>query len=319
MTLALPSPNPALPDFPNPYFQDNSFVRGDQQRANNGFVWANLEYLMDAITASVKLSKEISKEIGEPFFWQEYKVPTIWNPATPETYFPAICLDTIDGSTSISATNYPDLVPWLRSRRAVYAQGTASEVNQFTVTVSGTTVTMPDTPAGNAMIRNLAEDNLFVGSYAEYRTANLDGTDYRISASINPVTRQFEIPSAPGNGTYTLIIYTNRIVGSTTTARLYRADGLVLASANDPDQEYVAGLFSRDRFQGHRMNLPNFVPNDTTSGATTGLGIIGTSQISTTGDPVTDNLGNGTPRTGKTTRENRLNGHIYLWARRYTP
>jgi hypothetical protein len=49
--LTLPSPNPGLPSFPNPYFQDNSFVRGDQQRANNGFIWNNLEYLANNLTA----------------------------------------------------------------------------------------------------------------------------------------------------------------------------------------------------------------------------------------------------------------------------
>jgi hypothetical protein len=48
--MTLPNPNPALPDYPNPYFQDNSFVRGDNQRANNGFIWGNLEDLDDRVT-----------------------------------------------------------------------------------------------------------------------------------------------------------------------------------------------------------------------------------------------------------------------------
>ena len=43
--MTLPFPNPADPSYPNPYFQDNSFVRGDQARGNNQFIFADLTYL----------------------------------------------------------------------------------------------------------------------------------------------------------------------------------------------------------------------------------------------------------------------------------
>lgn len=44
--MALPFPtDPATPSLPNPYFQDNGFVRGDQQRSNNSQIWADLAYL----------------------------------------------------------------------------------------------------------------------------------------------------------------------------------------------------------------------------------------------------------------------------------
>lgn len=43
--MSLPNSDPSLPSNPAPLFQDNSFVRGDQQRANNQAIWGNLEYL----------------------------------------------------------------------------------------------------------------------------------------------------------------------------------------------------------------------------------------------------------------------------------
>lgn len=46
----LPYPtDPALPSNPNPYFQDDGFVRGDQQRANNAQIWADLLDLDDRV------------------------------------------------------------------------------------------------------------------------------------------------------------------------------------------------------------------------------------------------------------------------------
>ena len=44
--MALPYPqDPAAPSAPNPYFQDNSFVRGDQSRSWSAQAWANMEDL----------------------------------------------------------------------------------------------------------------------------------------------------------------------------------------------------------------------------------------------------------------------------------
>jgi len=43
--MSLPNTDPSLSSNPAPLFQDNSFVRGDQMRANNQSIWGNLEYL----------------------------------------------------------------------------------------------------------------------------------------------------------------------------------------------------------------------------------------------------------------------------------
>lgn len=45
--MALPQDDPSLPSNPAPLFSDTDAVRGDHQRANNQYIWENLEYLND--------------------------------------------------------------------------------------------------------------------------------------------------------------------------------------------------------------------------------------------------------------------------------
>lgn len=48
--MALPFPlDPSDPARPNPYFQDDGFIRGDQARSNNHQTWENLKYVHDRI------------------------------------------------------------------------------------------------------------------------------------------------------------------------------------------------------------------------------------------------------------------------------
>jgi hypothetical protein len=269
-----------------------------------------------------KISREESRLVGEPFYLLEHKPPAIFDPNNIDAYFPAICLDSINGNLTLDVANYPDLVPWLRLRRAIFGAGTGSEASEITVTVSGSTVTFPNTALGNAMILALAEDNLFVGSFTNYRTLNVAGADFPIAGSINPIARTLVVTGTPASGSQTAIIYTNRITGSTTTARLYKADGVALASANDTDQTLISNLFTRDAMQGHWHNT--YYQNGTPGAGNTYYAVAQVSSSSLLKTPVngetqspTSDGTNGTPRTTKTTRNRSLNGHLYLWARRY--
>ena len=53
MSYTLPNGDPALPNVPNPYFQDNAADRGDQKRNNNSLIWGNLQYIIDSLNALI--------------------------------------------------------------------------------------------------------------------------------------------------------------------------------------------------------------------------------------------------------------------------
>ena len=50
--MTLPYDDPAALSFPTPYFQDNTFVRGDYMRSNNQKIWGNLESLDGRVTVN---------------------------------------------------------------------------------------------------------------------------------------------------------------------------------------------------------------------------------------------------------------------------
>lgn len=265
------------------------------------------------LASIIGLAKSYGKEVGELFFLPDEKAVAAFDKDDPDAFFPAVRLD--DATKTLAAANYPLLVPFLRGLKAK-----AGGVTDFSVSVSGSNVTFPNDMAGLAMIAALAEDKEFHGSFTDYRAINVNGTDYPI-AGITAGSRIVTVTGTPTTGAQTGIIYPYRISGSTTTARLCKADGLVLASDNTTER--VAGLRTRDRMQGH-FHVPygsdagfwDYV----TSGANNATGgvILSLLNRTTTGVPVTDGT-NGTPRTGLTTRERSLGGYLYMWARSYVP
>lgn len=278
----------------------------------------SLKYLTKAIE---KFAKENSKCVGELFYLDHVKTSNAYDVAEDvEEYFPAICLSAIAGTQVISATNWPLLVPHLRTKMLAYQSGKGSEVDNWSVTVSGSDITFPDIASANAMLASLLEDQLFHGGYTNWRTVNIDGTDYEITG-INIGTRVVTVTGSPTTGSQTARFYENRIAGSTTTARLFAASGVSLVSPNDSNDELVPGLRVRNRFQGHTF----YVHGNGSSGAT------GTAE--NIAEAVSDNDGvtwtategltsvqtdgtNGTPRTGPTTRPDQMAGHLYIWGKK---
>jgi len=67
--MALPQDDPSLPSNPSPIFSDTDAVRGDHQRANNQYIWENLEYLdakdLDDIADGVTYGKTTLTQIGQ--------------------------------------------------------------------------------------------------------------------------------------------------------------------------------------------------------------------------------------------------------------
>lgn len=273
----------------------------------------SLKYLRKAIE---KYAKENSKVVGELFYLDTVKTANAYDVgADVEEYFPAICLSAIAGTQVISETNWPLLVPHLRGKLLAYQSGKGSEVDNWSVTVSGSDITFPDIASANAMLASLLEDQLFHGGYTNWRTVNIDGSDYAIT-NINIGTRVLTVTGTPTTGAQTARFYENRIAGSTTTARLYAMNGVSLVTPNDSNDELVPGLRVRNRSQGHRHDTPRRNTTTAAAGANFSVWGGGGSQDNIL-DPITDGV-NGTPRTGPTTRPDQSVGHLYIWGKKVT-
>jgi hypothetical protein len=279
-----------------------------------------------------KAIKERGREVGELFTLLDRKTPVAFGAGTEDTYFPAKCLTDIASYEDVSETNWPDLVPKLRSILIAYNQGLPSEINSPAVTnwaisANVATLTFESAAYVTAMLSALAEDATAHGSFTNWRTVtlasaigNITAGTYAITA-INPASRTvsfaFTAANASGSVTATVQFFAHRVAGSITTARLFSARGLTMHGANDDNLYFMAsGLRRRGFMQGHRHNPlsgTNFVMAVGASGYTLGGSGAGGA---TTGDPTTDGT-NGTPRVGKETHGPAITAHIYIHGGRY--
>lgn len=252
-------------------------------------------------------SKLYRHEIGEYFYMQSRKATTAWAPATPTTFFPAVEVTT--AAQVFDVANYPDYVPYLRAI-GIEVGG----VSTFAGTAAASVITLDNNATNLALLAALAEDTLFHGGYTDWRTVTWDGTDYAIT-NVDAVARTITVTGTPTAGAGTAIFYSYRIAGSTTTARLHKADGLVLATAGASGR--VAGLRTRDQLQGHWHNYDNYGAGGAALYLTTptanGQPGVGTAHIK---NPITDGT-NGAPRTGANTKDRSLAGYLYVHVGRY--
>ena len=260
-----------------------------------------------------------SKNIGEYFFLEENKNPSAFVLATPDNFFPAINLSKININSDITTANYPLLVPYLRALKLKYLDGTGSEVNSWTASVSGSNITMPTSTSSDAILASLAEDVLVHGGYTNYRSITVNSVEFPIT-NINTATRVITVTGTPSAGSQTVEFYNYRITGSSTSARLFEIKGRSFIAPNDSSGRHQNGLRVRDRYQGHYhspLNASNFVVAGGAGlpSASTGSGTSWGGKAST-GSSVSDGV-NGTPRTGSTTHGEGISAHIYIWARSY--
>lgn len=208
--MILPYPNdPASLSQPNPLFNDNAFVRGDQFRLNNQRAWANMNYLLDTLA----LMPNNRKELGETFFLNDLREAS--------SDFPAICLARDNatiwktgnplGSGNIPG-NFPDLVDYLRAIPIRY-NPFASNDTEFLILsweYTGTTITITftyTTPKGtkeSKVVRSLHEDafvhnlNDTIGfDYSAFEPV----TDWRTITLVDPLrddSNNIQVPT----GTY---------------------------------------------------------------------------------------------------------------------
>lgn len=285
------------------------------------------------------------KHVGELFFLDTVKDAVEFDKDDPETFFPAKCLDAVEGYEDLDVTNWPDLVPHLRAKVLTYFDGITGEKSSLDVTgwaiaSNVATLTFANTTAENAILAALTEDQLIHGSYSNWRSITLPSAigditagEYAITdvdAASRTIDFAFTASNNSGSGSFTVNFYENRIPGSTTTARLYEATARTLVSANDADGEEIAGLRRRDRFQAFQIGAE--ISATTYYGLLAGSG----SQCDSSASPgnavpryrsaeqgnaamliAQDDGTNGTPRTGATTDPRMLVAHVYIHGRSY--
>ena len=286
---------------------------------------------------------KMGKPLGELYFLDSLKLPVAFDKTNPELFFPGKCLDTIDIFEDIDVANWPDFVPHLRTKKLTYNEGitgakSAFDVTDWDITSNVATLTFANTTAELAILAALLEDNLVHSSYTDWRSITLASVigdisagEYAITnvdASLRQITFAFTSGNNSGSGSFTSEFYTNRVPGSSTTARLYEATARTLVSANDDDGENINGLRRRDKSQGHRRRIQGVESgldvnkfcrdNGALSGGSGGIGFGGFNaglQI-VTSDYITDGI-NGSPRTGKTTDPRSLGAHLYVHGKSY--
>lgn len=257
-------------------------------------------------------------DVGEPVFNILLK--------TASATFPAVRID--DGDHDIAAANWPELVPALRAE-----QMSVTGVSSFTGTVSGSTLTLATSTAGDALLADLVEDAKVHGgdveteNYTNGRSINIAGTDYAITA-INGGTRAVSVSGSPPTGSQTVLFFPHRIAGSTTTARLFRTSARSIVSGGDAAGTILPGLRRRD--YGQRIT-GSFGPSDRgfsvsptdipVSGAITrkianAQRIDGGAGSTTTGFDF-DSALSPNARAGDRTEPRALGAYLYIWGGRY--
>lgn len=286
----------------------------------------------NVLKSIIKIAKEQGKEIGEHFFLDSYKAPAEFDPTDTDTaqlYFPSLCLSTIDIQTTISTTNWALLVPHLRALKLTYLEELTGEVSAFACGVSGSTVTLDNTTANNKLLLALAKWVLSHGSYTNWITLTIGGTEYPIT-NINTTTRAITVTGSPASSS-TVEFYPHRIAASTTTARVFAVTGKSLISANDVAGLFIGGVSMLGYMQGVRFSAgiafgssdDSFVYGNTTDDIPgVSNGVIASRAAGTanrqplTSLPRTDGT-NGTPRTSSETHSPSSVKHLYIFGRTY--
>lgn len=289
----------------------------------------------------------MGKPLGELFFLNKLKLPVAFDKTNPTLFFPAKCLDTIDIFEDIDVVNWPDMVPDLRTMKLTYNEGitgakSAFDVTDWDITSNVATLTFANTTAELAILAAVLEDNLVHGSYTDWRSITLASVigdisagEYAITnvdASLRQITFAFTAGNNSGAGSFTSEFYTNRVPGSSTTARLYEATARTLVSANDGGGENINGLRRRDRmelitgqvtFVGDNDNSVRMLTNeggaitvgDKSTGRQIDAALLDTG-ISNNGSSIGFDSSLET-RTGSTTDPRSMIGHLYVHAKSY--
>lgn len=252
-------------------------------------------------------------------------IETAYEKTVSET-FPAVPL--YDSDHTVSESNYPILVPELRAAVASVTLTAGTVVTSIDVNATAGSILSSVNSAFTIIAAAIVEEYAVQGAYDIAVT--IGGTEYAITSASSTLT----ISGTIATGATTMSVCPHRIVGSDTTAKVFKDSGR--AALSHDGKTYLAGFRRRDRMQGHTHGefmtsgdgngADEYTSNDGTGGGPSVSGKRYTSGSTTpntgtqllTGSPYTDGT-NGTPRTGATTDPNSNVVYRWLWAQEYAP
>lgn len=292
----------------------------------------------------LEVTDESSFEIPEPFEATDMIGDIKWTFSRSEISSVNPWLPFTTPSGTLTTANYTqEFIDYLRARKAEYYEGTTwtSEfaVTDWDVSSNVGTITLDDEDPENNLIAGVHEMYMKYGDYdllpvvTVPAIGNIPAGDYQITGyNVTNRTLTFAVTASDGSGsvTSTCELYTNRIAGSSTTAKWIQSvgNGSIL-----PGDELIGGFSVRDRFQGFQIGgniaSTNFYGfflgsssvrsdfsatpqervaawNETTQGISEKITAISDGQ-------------HGTPRIGDITRQNSDVEYKYLYTGGYTP
>ena len=225
---------------------------------------------------------------------------------TPAADFPAV---PVSSDVTVDEANYPLLVSELRADAAEVWLTAGTVITSINVNATaGSNLTSVDS-AFTIILAALTEEYAIQSAYSIAVT--IGGTDYEV-ASLSSV---IGITGTIATGATTMTVYPHRIVGSTTTARVFKDAGR--ATMSHDGKLRIAGTRRRHHFQGHLLqtgvSAGGALPGISASNRTTNSG------TSLTGTSFGDDGTNGTPITGPETEPNSMSVWRYIWAQVYNP
>lgn len=229
---------------------------------------------------------------------------------TVSASFPAISLKS---DSVVSETNYPLIVSELRAASVEVVLTAGTSVTSINVNATAGSILSSVDSAFTIILNGILEEFAIQGAYSIPIT--IGGTDYAITSA--SASSSFTISGTITTGATTMTVYPHRIVGSTTTANVFKDTGRATLAMDG--NRSLMGFRRRDRMQGHR-HLASGQAGNTNNGM---AGWIGNSTTANTSndrvlDPITDGA-NGTPRTGLVTEPNSSTVFRYIWAQVYNP
>lgn len=207
----------------------------------------------------------LSRQVGELILTDVELTPKEYAGATGENYCPVIPRH--DADHDIDDTVVPQSI--IDKLNAVKWNFNGTE--DYSCTVSGSSVVVESTTAGNALVAALVEQGMVnrwfnTGENANYASQGalysgkrafcltIASVNYEITG-VNALTNTLTVGDAPGDGVKTMSVYPHRIGGVSNKSRLRKISGEALIAESDASLAYAVANHRMDSIQHHFHQL----------------------------------------------------------------